>query len=144
MNSISIPSRKTLQVFSGRAYPELAEEIAKYLDVTLTPQSAYEFANGEIFVRFNESVRGADAFVIQSCGAPINTWVMETLIMIDALKRASADRITVVQHKKNKTPHAKKQNPPRASGGGGGRGLRCFFIYATSSCHFAPGSTDAA
>ncbi len=96
MNTISIPSRKTLQVFSGRAYPELAEEIAKYLDVTLTPQSAYEFANGEIFVRFNESVRGADAFVIQSCGAPINTWVMETLIMIDALKRASADRITVV------------------------------------------------
>jgi ribose-phosphate pyrophosphokinase len=96
VNTISIPSRKTLQVFSGRAYPELAEEIAKYLDVTLTPQSAYEFANGEIFVRFNESVRGADAFVIQSCGAPINTWVMETLIMIDALKRASADRITVV------------------------------------------------
>jgi ribose-phosphate pyrophosphokinase len=96
VNTVSIPSRKTLQVFSGRAYPELAEEIAKYLDVSLTPQSAYEFANGEIFVRFEESVRGADAFVIQSCGAPINTWVMETLIMIDALKRASADRITVV------------------------------------------------
>jgi ribose-phosphate pyrophosphokinase len=96
VNSISIPSRKTLQVFSGRAYPELAEEIARYLDVRLTPQSAYEFANGEIFVRFDESVRGADAFVIQSCTAPINTWVMETLITIDALKRASADRITVV------------------------------------------------
>jgi ribose-phosphate pyrophosphokinase len=96
VNTVSIPSRKTLQVFSGRAYPELAEEIAKYLDVSLTPQSAYEFANGEIFVRFEESVRGADAFVIQSCGAPINTWVMETLIMIDALKRASADRITVI------------------------------------------------
>ena len=96
MNPISIPSRKNLQVFSGRAYPELAEEIATYLGTTLTPQSAYEFANGEIFVRFEESVRGADAFVIQSCPAPINTWVMETLIMIDALKRASADRITVV------------------------------------------------
>lgn len=96
MNTISIPNRKTLQVFSGRAHPELAEEIAKYLNVTLTPQSAYEFANGEIFVRFEESVRGADAFVIQSCATPINTWVMETLIMIDALKRASADRITVV------------------------------------------------
>ena len=96
MNTVSIQSRKTLQVFSGRAYPELAEEIVKYLDVSLTPQSAYEFANGEIFVRFEESVRGADAFVIQSCGAGINTWVMETLIMIDALKRASADRITVV------------------------------------------------
>jgi ribose-phosphate pyrophosphokinase len=96
VNTVSIQSRKTLQVFSGRAYPELAEEIVKYLDVSLTPQSAYEFANGEIFVRFEESVRGADAFVIQSCGAGINTWVMETLIMIDALKRASADRITVV------------------------------------------------
>jgi len=96
VNTISIPSRKNLQVFSGRAYPELAEEIAKYLGTSLTPQSAYEFANGEIFVRFEESVRGADAFVIQSCGAPINTWVMETLIMIDALKRASADRITVI------------------------------------------------
>jgi ribose-phosphate pyrophosphokinase len=96
VNTVSIPSRKTLQLFSGRAYPELAEEIAKYLDVSLTPQSAYEFANGEIFVRFEESVRGADAFVIQSCGAGINTWVMETLIMIDALKRASADRITVI------------------------------------------------
>jgi ribose-phosphate pyrophosphokinase len=96
VNTKSIPSRKNLQVFSGRAYPELAEEIAKYLDVSLTPQAAYEFANGEIFVRFEESVRGADAFVVQSCGAPINTWVMETLIMIDALKRASADRITVV------------------------------------------------
>jgi ribose-phosphate pyrophosphokinase len=96
LNTKSIPSRKNLQVFSGRAYPELAEEIAKYLDVSLTPQSAYEFANGEIFVRFEESVRGADAFVVQSCGAGINTWVMETLIMIDALKRASADRITVV------------------------------------------------
>jgi ribose-phosphate pyrophosphokinase len=96
VNTISIPSQKNLQVFSGRAYPELAEEIAKYLGTNLTPQSAYEFANGEIFVRFEESVRGADAFVIQSCGAPINTWVMETLIMIDALKRASADRITVI------------------------------------------------
>ncbi|GAB6897344.1 ribose-phosphate diphosphokinase [Kineosporia succinea] len=96
MNTVSIQSRKTLQVFSGRAYPELAEEIVKYLDVSLTPQSAYEFANGEIFVRFEESVRGADAFVVQACGQGINTWVMETLIMVDALKRASADRITVV------------------------------------------------
>jgi ribose-phosphate pyrophosphokinase len=83
-------------VFSGRAYPELADEVGKYLDVSVTPQSAYDFANGEIFVRFEESVRGSDAFLIQSCGVPINTWVMETLIMIDALKRASAKRITVV------------------------------------------------
>jgi ribose-phosphate pyrophosphokinase len=83
-------------LFSGRGYPELSDEVAKHLDVTVTPQSAYDFANGEIFVRFEESVRGSDAFLIQSCGAGINTWVMETLIMTDALKRASAKRITVV------------------------------------------------
>jgi len=96
VSSLSITTRKSLMLFSGRAYPELAEEVGKYLDVTVTPQSAYDFANGEIFVRFEESVRGSDAFLIQSCGVPINTWVMETLIMIDALKRASAKRITVV------------------------------------------------
>ena len=96
MSSLSITTRKSLMLFSGRAYPELADEVGKYLDVTVTPQSAYDFANGEIFVRFEESVRGSDAFLIQSCGVPINTWVMETLIMIDALKRASAKRITVV------------------------------------------------
>jgi ribose-phosphate pyrophosphokinase len=96
VNAISISSQKSMMLFSGRGYPELADEIGKYLDVTVTPQQAYEFANGEIFVRFEESVRGSDAFLVQSCGVPINTWVMETLIMIDALKRASAKRITVV------------------------------------------------
>jgi ribose-phosphate pyrophosphokinase len=87
---------KSLMLFSGRGYPELAQAIGDYLGVSVTPQSAYDFANGEIFVRFEESVRGSDAFLVQSCGVPINTWVMETLIMIDALKRASAKRITVV------------------------------------------------
>ena len=96
MNALSITNSKSLMLFSGRGYPDLAEEVGKYLDVSVTPQSAYDFANGEIFVRFEESVRGSDAFLIQSCGVPINTWVMETLIMIDALKRASAKRITVV------------------------------------------------
>ena len=91
----SIP-KKSLMLFSGRAHPELAEEIAKELDVTITPQQAYDFANGEIFVRFEESVRGSDAFVIQSHTDPINQWIMEQLIMIDALKRASAKRITAV------------------------------------------------
>ena len=88
--------KKHLMFFSGRAHPELADEIAKCLDVTITPQSAYDFANGEIFVRFEESVRGSDAFVIQSHCEPINQWVMEQLIMVDALKRASAKRITVI------------------------------------------------
>ena len=66
------------------------------LGTGLVPTSAYDFANGEIYVRYEESVRGCDAFVIQSHTAPINEWIMEHLIMVDALKRASAKRITVV------------------------------------------------
>ena len=96
MSSISVTPKKNLMLFAGRAHPELAEQVAKNLDATLTPQSAYSFANGEIFVRFEESVRGCDAFVIQAHSAPINDQIMEHLIMVDALKRASAKRITVV------------------------------------------------
>jgi ribose-phosphate pyrophosphokinase len=83
-------------LFSGRAYPELGAEIADCLGMKLTPTTLFDFASGEIFVRFLESVRGCDAFVLQSHGAPINKWIMEQLIMVDALKRASAKRITVV------------------------------------------------
>src|SRR6202034_2893034 len=83
-------------LFSGRGYPELGLEIAGCLGIDPTPTTAYDFANGEIFVRFLESVRGSDAFVLQSHTAPINQWIMEQLIMVDALKRASAKRITVV------------------------------------------------
>ncbi|BCN47970.1 MULTISPECIES: ribose-phosphate diphosphokinase [Nocardiaceae] len=83
-------------LFSGRAHPELAEQVAKELDIKVTPQTARDFANGEIFVRFEESVRGSDAFVLQSHPAPLNQWIMEQLIMIDALKRGSAKRITAV------------------------------------------------
>jgi ribose-phosphate pyrophosphokinase len=89
-------TEKNLMVFSGRAHPGLAEEVADQLGTGLVPTSAYEFANSEIYVRFEESVRGCDAFVIQSHTAPINEWIMEHLIMVDALKRASAKRITVV------------------------------------------------
>jgi len=96
MSAIRQTTNKSLMLFSGRAYPELATEIAGHLGVTPTPTSSYEFANGELFVRFEESVRGCDAFVLQSHTAPINTWLMEQLIMVDALKRASAKRITVV------------------------------------------------
>jgi ribose-phosphate pyrophosphokinase len=96
MSAIRQTTSKSLMLFSGRAYPELADEIGGHLGVTPTPTSAYEFANGELFVRFEESVRGCDAFVVQSMTAPINTWLMEQLIMVDALKRASAKRITVV------------------------------------------------
>jgi ribose-phosphate pyrophosphokinase len=70
--------------------------VADNLKIEPTPTAAYDFANGETFVRFLESVRGSDAFVIQSHTAPINQWIMEQLIMVDALKRASAKTITVV------------------------------------------------
>jgi ribose-phosphate pyrophosphokinase len=89
-------NRKNLMLFSGRAHPELAEQVAKELDVAVTAQTARDFANGEIFVRFDESVRGCDAFVLQSHPAPLNKWLMEQLIMIDALKRGSAKRITAI------------------------------------------------
>jgi ribose-phosphate pyrophosphokinase len=70
--------------------------VADLLDTSIVPTSAYDFANSEIYVRFEESVRGSDAFVLQSHTAPVNQWIMEQLIMVDALKRASAKRITVV------------------------------------------------
>jgi ribose-phosphate pyrophosphokinase len=83
-------------VFSGRAHPALADAVASDLGTKVVPTQAYDFANGEIYVRYEESVRGCDAFVIQSHTVPINEWIMEHLIMVDALKRASAKRITVV------------------------------------------------
>jgi ribose-phosphate pyrophosphokinase len=96
LSEIRLSSEKRLRLFSGRGFPELSEEVATELGIPITPTSAYDFANGEIFVRFEESVRGCDAFVIQSHAAPVNKQIMEQLIMVDALKRASAKRITVV------------------------------------------------
>jgi ribose-phosphate pyrophosphokinase len=90
------PNVKHLMLFSGRAYPELAAEVSQILDVDIVPTRAVTYANSEIYVRFEESVRGSDAFVLQSHAAPVNEWLMEQLIMVDALKRASAKRITVV------------------------------------------------
>ncbi len=92
----SVPTQKRLVLLSGRSHPELAESVADELGIDLSPTLAYDFANGEIFIRFRESVRGTDAFVLQSHTTPINKWIMEQLIMIDALKRASAKRITVI------------------------------------------------
>ncbi len=71
---------KRLLLATGRAHPELAQEIATLLDTPIVPTTSYDFANGEIFVRFDESVRGVDAFVIQSHSAPINDQLMEQLI----------------------------------------------------------------
>ncbi|MDX3226043.1 ribose-phosphate diphosphokinase [Streptomyces sp. ME19-01-6] len=96
MTGIKTTGEKKLMLFSGRAHPELAEEVAHELGVSLVPTKAFDFANGEIYVRFQESARGADCFLIQSHTAPINKWIMEQLIMVDALKRASARSITVI------------------------------------------------
>jgi ribose-phosphate pyrophosphokinase len=96
MTGIKASGEKTLLLLSGRAHPDLAEAVAKELGISVSPTMIREFANGEIYARPEESVRGSDAFLIQSFCHPINTWVMETLIMVDALKRASAKRITVV------------------------------------------------
>jgi ribose-phosphate pyrophosphokinase len=96
VTGITASGQKKLMLFSGRSHPELTQEIADCLGIGPTPTRLSDFANGEIFVRFLESVRGCDAFVLQSHTAPINRWIMEQLIMVDALKRASAKRITVV------------------------------------------------
>ncbi|GAA2089608.1 ribose-phosphate diphosphokinase [Pseudolysinimonas kribbensis] len=96
MSAITSSGGKRLVLVSGRAHPQLAEDIATELDTELLPTDARTFANGEIYARFQESVRGADMFVIQSHTSPINEWLMEQLIMLDAAKRASAKRITVV------------------------------------------------
>jgi ribose-phosphate pyrophosphokinase len=94
--SIQRTTEKNLMVFTGRAFPELAHEVTQLLGTEVVPTSSYDFANGETYVRYEESVRGCDAFVIQSHTSPINQSIMEHLIMIDALKRASAKRITVI------------------------------------------------
>lgn len=96
MGSFKRTTEKNMMLFSGRAHPVLADEVANLLEIGLVPTTSYDFANGETYVRFEESVRGCDAFVIQSHSAPINDSIMEQLIMIDALKRASAKRITVI------------------------------------------------
>lgn len=87
---------KRLVLVSGRAHAELANNVSSELGCELVPTTAYDFANGEIYVRFGESVRGANVFVLQSHTAPINHWIMEQLLMVDALKRASAKTVTVV------------------------------------------------
>lgn len=87
---------KALKIFTGNAHRKLAEEIAEYLGVKVSQAEVNTFSDGEICVGINESVRGTDAFVIQPTCAPVNNNLMELLIMIDALRRASARRITAV------------------------------------------------
>ncbi|QKD80305.1 MULTISPECIES: ribose-phosphate diphosphokinase [Actinomyces] len=96
MTGIITSGEKRLVIVSGRAHPQLAHDVAGELGTEVLSSTAYDFANGETYVRFNESVRGCDVFVVQSHGDRVNDWLMEQLIMVDALKRASAKRITVV------------------------------------------------
>ena len=88
--------RRHLMLFAGRASKELATKVAGHLGIECGSVEVRDFANGETYARFGESVRGTDAFVIQTHSAPVNERIMEQLIMIDALKRASAKRISAV------------------------------------------------
>jgi len=85
-----------LKLFSGTANPALAKEICSHLGVQLGGATVSSFSDGEIRIKIDENVRGADVFVVQSCCTPVNTSIMELLIMLDALKRSSAYRITAV------------------------------------------------
>ncbi|HYF46364.1 MAG TPA: ribose-phosphate diphosphokinase, partial [Acidimicrobiales bacterium] len=100
MKKLTMSTDKQLYVVSGRSHPELAEEIATCLGVELGEPNLSDFANGEIHGRYSESIRGADVFIVQSHtdldGFGLNDSVMEQLIMVDAAKRASAKRISVV------------------------------------------------
>lgn len=87
---------KRLKIFAGTANPELAQEICQYLGVTKGSSEVTHFSDGEIRVKVDESVRGSDAFIIQPTSTPVNENLMELLIMVDALRRASARRITAV------------------------------------------------
>lgn len=94
-------TKKRMMLFSGSSYPELAREVCDHLGMRVGEVKLAQFSNGELYARFRESVRGTDAFVMQSHvslpgGMTINDFIFEQLVMIDALKRASAKRITVV------------------------------------------------
>ena len=87
---------KDIKIFSGNAYPKAAEEIAKSLGLPVGKCTVGHFADGEVSVSLEESVRGSDVFIVQSTCNPVNDNLMELIIMIDAFKRASAGRITAV------------------------------------------------
>jgi ribose-phosphate pyrophosphokinase len=89
-------TEKRLMIVSGEGFPELAEKIADRLDLDLSGVELVKFPGGELYARYLESVRGADMFIVQSLGQPVNENLMQMLIMIDAAKRASAKRIVAV------------------------------------------------
>ena len=91
-----MPQNGQMKLFTGTSNPALGQEVADLLGITLGGVEISRFASGEIYVRYEESVRGVDVFVLQSLATPVNENLVETLIMIDTLKRASAGRITAV------------------------------------------------
>jgi ribose-phosphate pyrophosphokinase len=93
---VEIVTKKKLMLFAGTTHHALSEEIAENLGVPLSPAKMSRFASGEIYFRSEESVRGSDVFIIQTHADPVNESIMEQLVMIDAMKRASAKRITAV------------------------------------------------
>ena len=93
---MEVVTKKNLILVAGRGHPELSTEVAQHLHVPLGEVALSTFANGEIYCRYGENIRGADVFVFQSHADSINDRLMEQLIMIDAAKRASAKRITAV------------------------------------------------
>lgn len=93
---MEIVTKKRMMLFSGTTHPELSSEISEELGVPISPCKISRFASGEIYVRAEDSVRGADVFVLQTHAEPINESIMEQLVMLDAMKRASAKRITAV------------------------------------------------
>ena len=93
---MEIVTKKKLMLFAGTTHHALSEEIAENLGVPLSPAKMSRFASGEIYFRSEESVRGSDVFIVQTHADPVNESIMEQLVMIDAMKRASAKRITAV------------------------------------------------
>src|SRR5207247_9882890 len=85
-----------LGIYTGNANPDFARKICRYLNVELGRAEVFEFANENIFVKILDNVRGIDVFLVQPTCSPVNKSIMELLIMIDAFKRASAERITAV------------------------------------------------
>src|SRR5207237_3370203 len=87
---------KRLMLFAGRSHPDLAQKIAEKLGIELGDVSLRSFASGETYCRYEESIRGADTFIVQTASPPVDKHLMELLIMVDAAKLASAKRITAV------------------------------------------------
>ncbi len=96
METLSLKDNGRVKIFAGSSSKKLAEKIAKYLEIELTSVQIVKFADGETFVKSNESVRGDKVFIIQSTSKPVNESIMELLIFIDALRRSSAEEIIAV------------------------------------------------